>query len=123
MAAWFDTVTLIQHSGVGSLGIWDGLLISYRGIIEILVYFSTILDAGLQTQPLNLLSVYFQQWIGKVLHKRRMYFSIVGINFVVQAVLTAYACVHACCVRNFIDISLLNCYCIVHILKHWNLTT
>jgi len=37
-AAWFDTGTLIQHSGIGGFGKWDGLLILYHSLIKISVY-------------------------------------------------------------------------------------
>jgi len=42
-AAWFDTSTLIQHSNIGSLGKWDGLLILYRGLIKIPLYYAALL--------------------------------------------------------------------------------
>jgi len=32
-AAWIDAGTLMQHSGIGSFGKWDGVLILYHGLI------------------------------------------------------------------------------------------
>ena len=37
-AAWIDAGTLIQYSGIGGLGKWDGVLILYRSLITAPVY-------------------------------------------------------------------------------------
>ena len=42
-AAWFDTGILMQHSGSDSFGKWYGLLILYRGLIKLPVYYTALL--------------------------------------------------------------------------------
>ena len=42
-AAWIDAGTLIQHSGIGSFGKWDGALILYRDLITAPVYSTALI--------------------------------------------------------------------------------